>query len=71
MSLGKLLHRIDEAGLDLRIQGFFNVESGGFGIGNDFYPHCDCVSAGLDNDECGIQDVQREIVNPSTFLKLN
>jgi hypothetical protein len=65
MSLGKLLHRIDEAGLDLRIQGFFNVESGGFGIGNDFYPHCDCVSAVLDNDEC--RECERWFANFTSF----
>ena len=65
MSLGNLLHRIDEAGLDLRIQGFFNVESGGFGISNDFYPHCDCVSAVLGDDEC--RECERWFANFTSF----
>ena len=65
MTLGKLLHRIDEAGLELKVQGFFNVESGGFGIGNDFLPYCDCVSAALDSDEC--RECERWFANFISF----
>jgi hypothetical protein len=65
MSLGNLLQRIDQAGLELKVQGFFNVESGGFGIGNDFLPYCDCVSAALDNDEC--RECERWFANFISF----
>jgi hypothetical protein len=52
MSFGKLIQRIEQAGLELKVQGFFNVESGGFGIGNGYYPDCDCVLEIFGESEC-------------------
>lgn len=43
---------MDEAGLELRVQGFFNVESGRFAIGNSFYPECDCLSDLFGQSQC-------------------
>ena len=65
MSLGNLLRKIEKRGLQIKVQGFFNVESGGFGIGNDFYPHCDCVSAVLGDEEC--RDCERWFANFTSF----
>jgi hypothetical protein len=52
MSFGKLLHRMDEAGLELRVQGFINIESGKFAIGNAYYPACDCLSELFGQSQC-------------------
>jgi len=65
MSLGNLLRRIDEAGLDLRVQGFFNVESGGFGIGNAYFPYCDCVSDLFGDSGC--RECERWFANYVSF----
>jgi len=65
MSFGKLLHKMDEAGLDLRVQGFFNVESGGFGISNAFFPYCDCVSDSFGEDDC--RECERWFANFVSF----
>ena len=43
---------MDEAGLELRVQGCFNVESGRFAIGNSFYPECDCLSDLFGQSQC-------------------
>jgi hypothetical protein len=43
---------MDEAGLDLRVQGFINIESGKFVIGNSYYPDCDCLSDIFGQSQC-------------------
>ncbi len=65
MTLGKLLHKMDAAGLDLRVQGFFNVESGGFGIGNAYFPYCDCVSDVFGDPDC--RECERWFANYVSF----
>jgi hypothetical protein len=56
---------MDEAGLDLRVQGFFNVESGGFGISNAIFPYCDCVSDSFGEDDC--RECERWFANFTSF----
>jgi hypothetical protein len=65
LTLGKLLQELDDAGLDLRVQGFFNVESGGFGMGNAYFPYCDCVSDLFGDSDC--RECERWFANYVSF----
>jgi hypothetical protein len=53
---------------ELRPQGFFNVESGGFSITNGFYEPCDCSVENFGNSlcqECGRGKNQSSVTFPS------
>jgi hypothetical protein len=66
MTFGNLLQAIDQRGLELRVQGFFNIESGGFGITNAYYPECECVTSITGDENC--QSCERWFANYTSFF---
>lgn len=52
MSLGTFLQRLKDEGLEIRVQGFFNVESGGFAFSNKHHLYCDCLTDQFAQGEC-------------------
>ena len=54
MPLGRVLDKFKELEIELRPQGFFNVENGRFSIANRFHAYCDCYVETLGQSSCDI-----------------
>lgn len=52
MTLGRLLRTINQNNIELRPQGFFNVENGRFTVSNDFFDACECHIENIGQFSC-------------------
>jgi hypothetical protein len=68
MTLGRFLNIINQNEIELRPQGFFNVENGRFTVSNGYFDSCDCHMESLGQftcSECGRGSNQSAVIFPS------